>query len=90
MSDLKFQAPITVNAEVFITNGKQTGKVTVGVSNGSFPTEQDFQDAIEKVRTSEDLPEGFRVMTKPEWWRAFCAENFGQNIAMPGGEDWDK
>jgi hypothetical protein len=85
----KFKAPIEANIEVWITDGKRNGKVTVGLGVGDFPTEEKIREAIESLKTSEELPAGFHVMTKREWWDALCAEKFGERFAMPGGSDWD-
>ena len=89
MSDLKFQAPIEITVDVGITDGMNTGKVSVGCGVGKYPTESDIKEAIEKVGASKELPKGWRVMTKREWWKALCEEKWGTQVAMPGGDEWD-
>lgn len=93
----KLQAPIEVELKISITNGEgKIGTVTIGMGNGSYPAEQELRDRVAKF-VSEEMPEGFRLMTKREWFNNL----FGQardededgnpvfmNFAMPGGEHW--
>ena len=93
----KLQAPIEVELKINITDGKtKVGTVTIGMGNGSYPTEQELRDRVAKF-ASEEMPDGFRLMTKREWFNSL----FGQareeddegnttlmNFAMPGGENW--
>lgn len=87
---MKIQAPISVELKVGFTDGKRAGIVTVSLGNGFFPTEGEMREAIANVEKGKDLPEGFRLMTKREWWDHLCAEEFGQRFALPGGEEFDK
>lgn len=94
---MKIQAPIEVNIEVCITDGKRTGVATIGLGKGWYPTEQEMRDAVAKFER-ESMPKGFRLMTKREWWDTVlppsCEEDEDGNrhmtrFAIPGGDDWD-
>jgi hypothetical protein len=86
---MKIQAPITVEMKVSITNGKRRGTATVGLGNGRYPTEAEMRDGIAKLISGGSLPDGYRLMTKREWWDTFCMDEAGQIFAMPGGPEFD-
>ena len=86
---MKIQGPISVELKVGVTNGKQSGIATVSCGNGHYPSEADMREAVAKVERGESLPEGFRLMTKREWWDHLCAEEFGERFALPGGDEFD-
>lgn len=93
----KMKAPIQIDLKIKITNGSQDGVVTIGMGHACFPTEQEFRDRIAKF-ADEEMPDGFRLMTKREWFNSLfgqCAEQDEDgettyiDYAMPGGNDWD-
>jgi hypothetical protein len=86
---LKWHAPIETEIKVAITDGEQIGEVTIGLGIGVWPTPEKAQKAIADLATNDNLPPGWRVCTKREWWEKVCKEQFGQRFAMPGGEAWD-
>lgn len=88
-ADIKIQAPVTVELKISITNGKRKGVVTFGMGNGVYPTEAEMRDAVARAVNDKAIPEGWRLMTKREWWDQLCAENFGHRYAMPGGDGFD-
>lgn len=95
---VKLQAPIEVELKVSITDGVRHGVVTIGMPLGQYIDAGQLRARVEKFN-AEEMPEGFRLMTKREWFNS----KFGQvreededgnmvsvNIAMPGGEDWQE
>lgn len=95
---VKLQAPIEVELKVSITDGMRNGVVTIGMPLGQYIDAGQLRARVEKFCT-EEMPKGFRLMTKREWFNS----QFGQareededgnmvavNIAMPGGEDWQE
>lgn len=89
---MKMQGPVDVELHVAVISddGKQEGVATIGVGSGRFPTEQDLRDRVAKFET-EEMPEGFRLMTKREYFDYLVKERTGssERLAMPGGPDWD-
>lgn len=83
---MKLQGPIELEMEVGITNGEGvSGTATIGLGKGSYPTEEKMRKALANFE-AEEMPEGFRLMTKREWWDMVYTIRF----AMPGDEyDWD-
>jgi hypothetical protein len=86
----RIQAPVAVSLEIGITDSKDSGTVKVTAFRGEFPSEAQMAEMLARFRTNPDeLPPGWRLMTKREWWNWFCDESLGQRFAMPGGEDFD-
>lgn len=95
---MKIQGPIEVELKVHITDGEMNGVVTIGFGNGRFPTETNLREAVVKFER-DSMPDGFRLMTKSEWWDTVCpptydeADEHGQRyqtrFAVPGGNDYD-
>ena len=93
----KLQAPIEVDLKISITDGiGKIGTVTIGMGRGAYPTEQQLRDRVAKF-ASEEMPDGFRLMTKREWFNNLfgqCQDQDGDgevtymDWAMPGGDDW--
>ncbi len=95
--EVKLQAPIEVEIKISIVNDEGTqGVATVGIARGRYATEDQLREVVNKFER-EDMPEGFRLMTKREWFNSI----FGQAVeeaedgelirmsySMPGGEDW--
>lgn len=100
MSELKLQAPIQLEMKVSVINDEGlSGVATVGLGLGRFPTEQEVRDRLKQFE-AEEIPKGFRLMNKTEWWSSlgFCVADEddegnpvrGLPIAMPGGRNWDE
>lgn len=94
---MKIQGPVTVELKVGITNGDMSGTATLWLGNGKYPTEQDIRNAVAKFE-SDGMPDGFRLMTKREYWDLICppmqekdedGEIHTTRFAMPGGDDYD-
>lgn len=82
--------PVEIDIKVHITDGTNTGVVTVSVGRGKFPTNEQIQAAIaDAEEAASGKTPGFRLMTKREFWDHLCQEKFGGLFAMPGGEEWD-
>lgn len=91
---VKIQGPIEVEIKVSVINAEgHHGEATLGLTKGRYPTEQELRNAVAKFE-KESMPDGFRLMTKREWFNSI----FGQcheegedepiNFAMPGGDNW--
>ena len=95
---MKIQGPIEVKIEVGVTNGDGTeGFATYSICKGSYPTEQQMREAVEKV-AEQVKDSGLRLMTKREWFDHIIPPSVeededGERIrvpfAIPGGKDWD-
>lgn len=96
---MKLQAPIEVELKVSITNGSINGVATIGLGHGAFPTEERMRKAIADFEAGNSMPDGFRLMTKREWWDTICppsheededGEVYTSRFAIPGDEhEWD-
>lgn len=95
---MKIQGPIAVSIEVSITDGKRAGVATIGLGKGHYPTDADMREAVAKFER-ESMPEGFRLMTKREWWDTvlpptYEEDEFGHRhmtrFAFPGGDEFDE
>lgn len=78
--------PIEAEMKVVITNGESFGVATIGLGFGSFPSEVEVQQRIEKFEREElaELP-GYRLATAPELWDYACLERAGRTFACPAG-----
>ena len=94
---MKIQGPIEVELKVSVTDGETIGVATIGLGKGSYPTEEKMREAVAKFER-ESMPEGFRLMTKREWWDTVCppqyetdedGERYQIRFAVPGGDDFD-
>lgn len=93
----KLQAPIEVDLKISITDGVgKIGTVSIGMGHGAYPTEQELRDRVAKF-ASKEIPDGFRLMTKREWFNNLFGQCRDQDDdgevsymdwAMPGGDDW--
>lgn len=86
---MKIQGPVEVELKIHITNGEMSGVATVGMGVGKYPTDQELRDRVEKF-AAEEMPDGFRLMERPEYWGFVSVENFGVRTACPGGEEYDQ
>lgn len=87
---MKIQGPIEVEVKVMIVNPDEQvrGEVTIGMGRGTYPTDEDIRDRV-RVFVEDEMPKGYRLMTKREYWDAICGDQFGEQFAMPGGPDYD-
>lgn len=95
---MKIQGPIEVEIKVSITNGEGiSGAATIGMGVGKYPTEAELRERVAKFEKDE-MPEGFRLMTKREWWDTVCQPTYeegddGERIpvrfAIPGGDQYE-
>ena len=94
---MKLQAPIEVEIKVNITDGEKIGVATLTAGIGKYPTETDMRRIVKEFE-SNDMPDGFRLMTKREWWNTVCPPVTHENeegepcitrVAIPGGNEWD-
>lgn len=95
---MKIQGPIEVELKVSLTNGEGVdGVATIGLGKGCYPSEERMREAVAKFER-ESMPEGFRLMTKREWWDTVCpptyeededGERHPMHFAVPGGDDYD-
>ncbi len=95
MSDKKLtlQGPVEFEMQVSIIEDdepERTGTVTIGMGKGKFPTEANQRARLEKF-VKEEMPGGFRLMTKQEYFDMLMREITGSNerYALPGSKDWD-
>ena len=88
--DHVMHGPVRVNLEVFITNGEQNAMATITMSQpGRYPSPADIEASIKDAL--EQLPEGFRLMTKREFWDSLVEERAGApvRLAMPGATEFE-
>jgi hypothetical protein len=96
---MKIQGPFEFDIKVSITNGDGVnGVVTISLGKGCYPNEAEMREAIAKVER-ETLPDGFRLMTKREWWDTLFpptyeededGEKYVTHFAIPGGDQYDE
>lgn len=93
MKDIKLNGPAEFDMHVFVVNDEtgQEGKVTVCLGALKYPTRKDIAERIAKVPADleEQGMEGFRLASKEEAFRAWSIERTGQQLACPGGPEWD-
>jgi hypothetical protein len=86
-----------VELKVSITDGELQGVATIGLGKGCYPNEEKMREAVAKFER-ESMPDGFRLMTKREWWDTVCkptyeededGERHAMRFAVPGGDDYD-
>ena len=95
---MRIQGPVEVEIKVSITNGEGvSGVATIGMGVGKYPTKDEFRERVAKFER-EEMPEGFRLMTKREWWDSVCPPNYEEGddgnlipvrFAIPGGDDYE-
>lgn len=91
------QGPVEIDLKLHITDGIQFGEVTIGMSIGHYSDEQSQRDRVAKF-VAEEMPEGFRLMSKREWFdmkigKAYDGQDEDGNpmfirVAIPGGDAW--
>lgn len=95
---MKIQGPVEVELKVSVTNGNGTsGVATIGLGVGTYPTESELRERVARF-VQEEMPEGFRLMTKREYFDTICPPTYEEDedgrripmrFAMPGGDDYD-
>lgn len=95
---MKLQGPVIVEIKVGITNGEDSGEATIRLGHGTYPSEAEMRHAVDKLAAFQ-LPAGFRLMSKREWWDTIVPPQFETDedgephktaFAMPGSEtEWD-
>lgn len=95
---MKIQGPVEIEIKVNITNGEGiAGVATIGMGVGKYPTEKEMRDRVAKFEQDE-MPEGFRLMTKREWWETVCPPTYEEDVdgeripvhfAIPGGNEYE-
>jgi hypothetical protein len=89
---IKLYGPFEVEIKVAIVNpdSGQEGVVTLSMGKGKAVDMSSINDAINSF-AANDMPDGFRLMNKREFWDDICYEKTGSTgWVIPGGEDWDK
>lgn len=93
------QAPIEVQLAISVIN-ESTGQM--GVATFSMPSGRYHDEASQRAQLAEfekdHMPEGFRLMTKREWFNSKfgrCLDEVDESgtpqyidFAMPGGNEW--
>lgn len=87
---MKIQGPVEVELKVGIHSNDEDvrGTVTIGMGIGVFPTEEQIRERVKKF-ADEEMPDGYHLMSKQEYWDAFCDEKLGGRYAFPGSREWD-
>jgi hypothetical protein len=89
--DYQIHWPASIDVLIYITDGDhQQGTATVSFKPGKEITKQDVREAVAEFER-DNMPPGFRLMTKPEVWDWICQDMAGRgaHFAMPGGPDFD-
>lgn len=87
------KAPIEIEmliSIISIDEPTRVGTVTFGLGVGNYPTPEKMKAALEKFE-AEEMPDGFRLMDKREYFDKLIREKTGssERFALPGGLDWD-
>jgi len=80
--------PVQVDVNVHITNGEAEGKACFKLGVGRLPTDDDLPTILEKV--IDQLPEGFRLMTRSESAMFYLRDERGYrgpNMVIPRDKD---
>jgi len=79
--------PYSVEIKVHIIDDEKEkrGKATIGMGNGSMPTEKEVAERIKKFATVElpELAPGYRLQTASELWDSICFDEVGQTFSVP-------
>lgn len=94
---MKTQGPVEVELKVSITDSEVQGVATIGMGKGNYPTDSELRERVAQFER-EEMPDGFRLMTKREWWDTVCPPTYEEDdegdrhpvhFAVPGGDDYD-
>lgn len=95
MKDEKFTLKAPIETEMLISiisldEPIRVGTVTFGLGAGNYPTPEKMKASLEKFE-AEEMPDGFRLMSKREYFNKLIHEKTGssEQFALPGGPDWD-
>lgn len=94
MSEVKIQAPITLEMEVFIINDdtNQKGKLSVGLGALCYTNEEKIKERLNGLIGSEleEYAPGFRLMNADESVSFIASEKTGGHINLSAPKkDWD-
>ena len=81
---LTLHGPFEIDVRIAITDGSNVGEATITAKRGHYPTQSEVKASVE--RALKELPEGYRPLTKQEWFDTI----YGMRVAIPGGDDWDE
>lgn len=91
LEDTDLNGPVSMDMDIYITNGTETGVVTISVGDrGRFPSQSYLKGEYDQAIA--DLPSGFRVMTKSEFFQAIVAEataGLAPPLAVPGSKEFE-
>lgn len=86
------EGPIEIDLKIAIINdeAQTAGTVTIGMGMAHYPSREELRACLEKFAV-EEMPEGFRLMNKREYFNAKVRELTGsrERFAIPGGNEWD-
>lgn len=90
MSDTIFKGPYETQLIVHVTDGETVGALTMTLTMGNIPTQEDIDEAIQKAKEATE-GQGFRLMNKMEFFNQMMKERLGatEQFACPGGNEWD-
>ena len=87
---MKMNAPITLEMKVYAIEEetKQQAIVTMSLPLGQYPTRSTLESIFKKAEDA--LPDGFRVMSKSEFFNTYLQEEYGatEKFATPGSYDF--
>ena len=74
--------PASIDVLIYITDGgNRQGTATVSFKPGREVSKQDVRDAIAEFER-DSMPEGFRLMTKPEVWTRILRDMAARGAAF--------
>lgn len=81
--------PYELEMKVGITNGEQTGTITVGLGHGEVPTEEKIREQIAKAEEAAKA-NGFRLMNRHEYLQEQILGSVGERVAIPGPKEFSR
>jgi len=84
-------APVSLELAIYITDGRHMGEIEVSVGNrGCFLSQAFIKAGFDQI-VADSMPEGYRLMTKREFYDYIMAEATGSNMrfAMSGADDFE-
>lgn len=88
MSAPLFKVPVTVEVEVWVTDGSKVATLTVGLPAGKMPTDEMIMKAIEGAAEIAGK-QGLRLCTPHEFGQSYVRLKSGENLSIPGPDKWD-
>lgn len=87
---MKLKGPYETELIVHVTDGEVAGKITVSLSMGEPPTQDEITKCLTRAKTIAE-ENRLRLMTKPEFFNVMMHERFGANeqFACPNNREWD-